>query len=228
MITDPFVIKQYPIWHPTRLAFTLIARLVEQQAKINFKKYELPEKTIPNLPVPPNLDYSKTAVTSLQMQYLLQALSATEHLTDSVIVEVGCYLGVTTRCLASATSRLVVAVDPYIGYGGSEEDYCYFKSNVSGLPNVIHERVTSGEATRNWKYGFVSFVFIDALHDYVNTAFDIEAWSSLIVKGGILAMHDTDRHSFAGTRKAVFAGVHQAELFAHIDNLTLFLITGER
>lgn len=226
--SDPFVIKQYPKWHPTRLAFTLKARLIEQEARKNYKKYALPEKILPNLPAAHNLDYLNTAVTLSQMQYLLHALSATEHLTNSVIVEVGCYRGVTTRCLASATSRQVIAVDPYIGYGGSEEDYHYFKSNVSGLPNVIHEKVTSGEAARNWKYGSVSFVFIDALHDYVNTAFDIKSWSSLLVKGGILAMHNTERYSFAGKRKAVFDAIHQAELFAHVDNLTLFLFNGEK
>ena len=68
----------------------------------------------------------------------------------------------------------------------------------------------------------MSLIFIDALHDYVNTAFDIEAWSSLLVEGGMLACHDTDQQCFAGTRKAVFEASSQFSLFAHPDNLTIF------
>lgn len=224
MKTDPFNIKKYPKWHPLRLAFTAKARLIEQEARWNFQKYALPEKLIPNLPPAPGVDYSNTAVTPVQMQHLLYALSATEHLIDTVIVEVGCYRGVTTQVIASATSRKVIAVDPYIGYGGSNEDYRQFQSNIAGLPNVIHEHVSSGKAARTWKHGPVSLVFIDAVHDYVNTAFDIEVWSSLTVKGGILAMHDTDHTGFAGTRKAVFEAGHQAQQVAHPNNLTLILI----
>lgn len=224
MRTDPFAIKKYPKWHPLRLAFTAKARLIEQEARWNFQKYALPEKIISNLPPPPDTDYLNTAVTPVQMQHLLYGLLATEHLTDTVVVEVGSCRGVTTQVIASATSRKVIAVDPYIGYGGSDEDYRQFQSNIAGLPNVIHEPVSSGEAARTWKHGSVSFVFIDALHDYVNTAFDIEAWSSLTVKGGILAMHDTDQYGFAGTRKAVFEASYKAPQVAHPSNLTVIFI----
>lgn len=231
MKTDPFAIKKYSKWHPIRLTFTARARLIEQEARWNFQKYALPEKIIPNLPSAPDADYSNTAVTSIQMQHLLYALSATEHLTDTVIVEVGSYRGVTTQFLAKTTCRKVIAVDPYIGYGGSEEDYCHFQSNTSGLPNLIHERMSSGEAAKTWKHGSVSLVFIDALHDYVNTAFDIEAWSSLMIDGGILAMHDTDQYGFAGTRKAVFEMYKNLDsnpssstpLMAHPENMTLLV-----
>lgn len=224
MKTDPFVIKQYPKWHPRRLAFTAKAILIEQEARLNFQKYALSEKITPNLPPAPTTDYSNTAVTPVQMQHLLYALSTTEHLANTVVVEVGCYRGVTTQVLASATSRKSIAVDPYIGYGGSNEDYCHFQSNITKLPNVIHKRVTSGEAVRTWNHGPISLVFIDAVHDYVNTAFDIELWSSLMVKGGILAMHDTDQYYFAGTRKAVFEACHNLELLAHPNNLVLLLL----
>lgn len=228
MKTDPFVIKKYPKWYPIRLAFTARARLMEQEARWNFQKYALPEKIIPNLPPAPDADYSNTAVTPVQMQHLLYALSATEHLTDTVVVEVGSYRGVTTQVLAKATSRKVIAVDPYIGYGGSDEDYRHFQSNTVSLPNLIHERMSSGEAVRTWKHGSVSLVFIDALHDYVNTGFDIEAWSSLMIDGSILAMHDTDQLGFAGTRKAVFDACHNAKQFAHPNNLTLIYLEKSR
>ena len=53
-------------------------------------------------------------MTPLQMAYLLYAVRASEALTESVIVELGAYRGVTTRLLAQATSRTVVAVDRYL------------------------------------------------------------------------------------------------------------------
>jgi predicted O-methyltransferase YrrM len=222
MKTDPFFIKQYPKWHIERLAFTFKARLIEKEANLKFNNYALPEAILPNLPPIPDVDYSNTAVTPIQMQHLLAGLSATEHLKDTVVVEIGCYRGLTTKTLAKATSRRVIAIDPYIGYGGSEEDYQFFIRNTAELPNVFHERKTSGEASKNWNYNPISFVFIDALHDYVNTAFDIETWSSLLVKGGILACHDTDQKRFAGTRKAVFEVANLAKQFAHPNNLTMF------
>lgn len=222
MKTDPFFIKKYPKWYPQRLLFTLQARLVEKEATFNFERYGLPEKIVTNLPNAPEVDYQNTAVTPVQMQHLLSAVEATEHLQDTVIVEVGCFRGITTQALAKATSRKVIAVDPYIGYGGFEEDYLCFKKNTQALLNVVHDRKSSGEAVKTWQYPKVSLIFIDAVHDYVNTAFDIEAWSSLLVEGGMLACHDTDQKCFAGTRKAVFEASSQFSLFAHPYNLTIF------
>ena len=222
MKTDPFFLKKYPKWYPQRLLFTAQARLIEKEAQWNFDRYALPPKINSNLPETPTIDYQNTAVTPIQMQHLLEAVSATEHLTDTVIVEVGCFRGVTTQALAKATSRQVIAVDPYIGYSGFEEDYAQFKKNTEFLPNVSHERKASGDAVKSWSYPPVSLVFIDAVHDYVNTSFDIEAWSSLLVKGGMLACHDTDQRYFAGTRKAVFEVSSKFSLFAHPDNLTIF------
>lgn len=222
MRTDPFSIKVFPRWHPKRLAFTAQARLSEWKAKDAYEKYALPVKELVSLPDLHEVSWNDTDVTSLQMQHLLHALSATENITNSVIVEIGCYRGITTSVMAKSTSRKVIAVDPYIGYGGSEGDFRRFTKNTDCLPNVIHEKATSGEAFRYWNYGPVSLVFIDAVHDYVNTAFDIEAWSSLLVKDGMLAMHDTDQRRFSGTRKAVFESSSNFLLFAHPDNLTVF------
>lgn len=223
MKIDPFTIKKYAKWHPIRLTFTAKARLIEQEAKWNFEKYALPIEVKQDLPPVTDADWSNTAVTATQLQHLLYALSITEHLTNTVAVEVGCYRGVTTKYLAQATSHQIIAVDPFIGYGGSELDYQYFTQNTAGLSNVTHVQKTSGEAARTWAYPPASFVFIDALHDYVNTSFDIEAWLRVMPKGGIVAMHDTDQICFAGTRKAVFDVYKNIglELFAHVDNLTL-------
>ena len=158
------------------------------------------------------------------MRYLAAGLAATETLLNTSIVEVGCYRGVTTRFLARRSHRTVFAVDPFRGYGGSDDDLAIFQENICGLGNVIPLRKTSGEAARTWNEREASFVFIDAVHDYVNVAHDIAAWEANLSPGGILALHDTDDIRFAGTRYAVFEAQRtrrRFSVFAHTKNLTM-------
>ena len=111
------------------------------------------------------------------------------------------------------------------GYGGAEAEFAHFRARTAGLDNVLLERTTSGAAATHWRHGGARLLFIDAVHDYVNTSFDIATWSPLLVPGGILALHDTDQAIFAGTRRAAFEA-HRGdrfELLAHPSNLTLFV-----
>jgi len=222
MHTDPFVVKAYPRWHPTRLAFKSSAVLKERESRRGFERYALPEKIWADLPDLPEVNWDDTSVTPIQMGHLLRALAMTEHLASTVAVEVGCFRGETTRCLSASTSRTLFAVDPYQGYGGAEADFARFQAKTSGRQNVIHLPTTSGEAARNWNHPSAGFVFIDAVHDYVNTSFDAQAWLPKLVPGGILALHDTDQAMFAGTRRAAFELLGHLELIAHPDNLAIF------
>ena len=166
------------------------------------------------------------------MQHLLHALALTEPFAGTVVVEVGSCRGETTRCLAQATARTVVAVDPYSGYGGAEAELDQFQRRIAGLDNVVLERTTSGAARAalgRTRPGELA-LFIDAVHDYVNTSFDIATWSPLLVPGGILALHDTDQEVFAGTRRACLprpTAKIAFELLAHPSNLTLVPWPGE-
>jgi hypothetical protein len=225
MLTDPFILKRYARWHPLRLAHKSLAVGREWQARRGFDRFALPEKVWDGLPPLPAVEWDDTSVTPLQMGHLLKALAMTERLEGTVAVEVGCFRGETTRCLAAATRRTVVAVDPYEGYGGAADELEVFRRKVAGLRHVVHLRQTSGEATRDWDLGPAGFVFIDAVHDYVNTSYDIQAWAPKLVPGGVLALHDTDQAAFAGTRRAAFELLDfgRFELLAHPDNLALFL-----
>lgn len=221
--SDPFIIlSQYPRRHPARLLFLLQLKIIENISKINFNKYALPQKLITNIPSIPQADYYDTSVTPIQMQYLLAGLGTTENFHNSVVVEIGCYRGATTQVIAKNTSRKVIAIDPYIGYGGEKEDLKIFVEKTTEQTNIIHRSCSSGEAIKNWEYGNVSFIFIDVVHDYLNTSFDIQTWLPKLVDGGILALHDTDQLCFAGTRKAVFGLKDYLHLFAHVDNLVVF------
>jgi hypothetical protein len=223
MRIDPFAVKRFPRWHPIRLAHKSLAVCREWKARRYFDRHALPEKLWSDLPVmPDDVAWNDTSVTPHQMGHLLLALALTEPLAQTVAVEVGSFRGETTRCLAAASRRTVVAVDPYQGYGGAADDFARFRARVERLKNVVHEQKTSGDAARNWAHGAASFVFIDAVHDYVNTSFDIAAWAPKLVTGGILVLHDTDQHAFAGTRQAAYELLDRFELLAHPDNLAVF------
>lgn len=137
------------------------------------------------------------------------------------MVEVGAYRGVTTEKLAHFTDRMVIAVDPFKGYGGAAKDYQLFKRRTESLSNVIHLRRTSGEAARDWPYSRPGCVFIDAVHDYVNTWHDALVWGHLVRNRGLLCFHDTDEKQFAGTRRAVYHIAKFWQVWGSCENLVI-------
>jgi len=220
-LIDPFSLKHHPRWDPRRLLPTIKWRLIELEARVNFTRYCLPLKEVPVLPATKCYDGTNTAVTELQARYLLAAVEATEGMVQTVIVEIGSYRGATTRLLALATKRQVVAVDPFIGYGGSMQDYKIFRLATSSLSNVVHIHATSGRTLQDWAFGPIGLLFIDSVHDWANTWFDLVGWSRQVTPGGLIALHDTDSRCFAGARKAAFRFASCCELFAHTPDLTI-------
>lgn len=203
------------------------SRLADRIAKSCYAWYELPEKPLAQVPECPDADHHDTAVTPEQLQHLLAAVRETEHLKGSCVIEVGSWTGVTTRALAKATTRIVYAVDPFIPTGTTPVVFERFLARTRDLPNVIHLRETSGEAARCWKGMPAGLIFIDAVHDYFNTTFDIRAWETILAPGGILALHDTDQFCFAGSRRAAFEAANRYELFAHPHNLVMLRKSAE-
>lgn len=220
-VVDPFSVKQYPKWHPYRLCYTAGARWAEARSRSRFAEWELPEKRLSDLPAAPAADWHDTDVNPEQLRHLLAGLRDTESLAGTVCVEVGAFRGVTAAALAAATPRAYVAIDPYIGYGGSESDFHLMRSRTAGLANFWHERSTSGHAAAAWARGPIGFAFIDAVHDYMNVRFDIAAWSAHVVPGAILAFHDTDNPAFAGVRRAVRNICPPWQLYAHVPDLVM-------
>jgi len=227
MKIDPFRLKEYPKWDPRRAIPTLYARLQEAYARTKFEAYRLPHHALASTSLPgvTEFDEEDTAVTPIQMQHLQAAARyGLRAVSGEVAVEVGCYRGVTTQMLANTVApNTLVAIGPFIGWGGADKDYSVFQSRIENLSNVQHERVTSGEAARDWSFGAIGFVFIDAVHNYWNTMHDLHAWSEHLSPGGLLAAHDTDQLRFAGTRRAVYEMSQKGlfEIFAHINNLVI-------
>jgi hypothetical protein len=52
-------------------------------------------------------------------------------------VEIGAYHGITTCFFAEHSSTKVYAVDPYIGFGGSNHDYRIFLRNTEEKEDIV-------------------------------------------------------------------------------------------
>jgi len=216
---DPFSVKRYARVHPLRLAFTGYARAMDRIAGLRHGRNALEEIREPWPPAP---DYRRadTAVTPDQMAALLHFAKKAEALPGS-IVEIGSYRGVTTSLLAAQTERTVHAVDPFRNYGGAEGDFAIFRENTQDHGNVVHLRDTSGAAAEHWSNGAICFVFVDAVHDYVNTRFDAAVWGERLSPGGYLAMHDVDNADFPGTRRASLEMSKRMRLVCHVNDLVV-------
>jgi predicted O-methyltransferase YrrM len=137
----------------------------------------------------------ETAVTIGQREILLKALAYTEKMPEG-IAEIGAWRGITTVALAERTKRQVYAVDPHKEneFPGINEAFEVFRHRIKPFSNVVPVRYSSGDAARQLSRTRLSLIFVDAMHDYVNTWYDFGMWSQLLVPGGIIVLHDVDDH----------------------------------
>ena len=196
---DPFALKSKSKLSPSRVIWTMQSRALENFAQMRHKSAStsFDVDALEHHFDEEGESIEDTAVTDNHLKILELAAKETASLS-APIVEIGAYRGVTTKFLASDKSRHVIAVDPFIGYGGAEDDFAVFKTNTDALENVTHKRTTSGTALKDVADESVSMVFVDAVHDVSNSWFDSVSWSRKIKVGGILAMHDVDDHAGSG------------------------------
>ncbi|HAO78235.1 MAG TPA: hypothetical protein DCQ92_04500 [Verrucomicrobia subdivision 3 bacterium] len=221
---DPFYFKRFHKLDLRRLGYTVYVRGAEVISRMCFLRYQIRELAVDGgVQECPDFAFDETAVTKTQMQLLIDSVQATEAFGGAV-VEVGAFRGVTTAILAERTSRKYFAVDPYIGYGGAETDMVAMLKRIQRLNNVQHLRLTSGEAIQQVRVTPLSFVFVDAVHDYVNAHFDGVSWGKLICPQGMLAFHDTDSRHFPGVQRVVWNLLKKKddyELFGHVHGLVV-------
>jgi len=226
---DPFSLKKLNKIHPIRLIYTLWYRLNELYSRLFFKWYELPYK-LPilenklNIYNTTNWPFQDTAVTSTQAKLLGFCATFVKNNFDPLVsvVEIGAYRGVTTSWLSKNVKQTVYAIDPYIGYGGCKTDLAIFNSRTANDGKIKHICSTSGTARMQLADIRIGFIFIDAVHDFANTMFDVKTWEDLVIENGFIAFHDVDDNRFSGTRRVAFKMRKKYTLYAHIDGLAIF------
>ncbi|MEK7127324.1 MAG: class I SAM-dependent methyltransferase [Patescibacteria group bacterium] len=141
---------------------------------------------------------------------------------NSLIVEIGSFMGKSTAYLASGLrdghGGKVIAIDPHLGETGTKWK---FSSTWEQFNKNIHElnletfvepvRKTSEEAHKKWNRK-IDLLNIDGLHDYKNVKLDLRLWLPHLKNGGVLVCHDAFGPTYPGVMKAIIE-----ELFSLAD-----------
>lgn len=144
------------------------------------------------------------------------------------IVEVGCFLGRSTRFLADELARLgkratIHAVDtwegspemqhiPVVAKGGAFDAFCANLApylSASSAVRVVTHRAPSADVGRAWTGGLVPYVWLDGDHSLAGVTADMDAWWPHVAPGGEMGGHDL---GFFEVTKAVETWVSRAGL----------------
>lgn len=118
---------------------------------------------------------------------------ATKH---ERIVELGCFLGRSTRALADNTKGWVLAVDDFQGprdcrIEGRENILENFSLNMLGCEHKVRICQEDFGAVRPEQHDSpFDMIFIDGDHHYDSLMRDIEKWTPYLSKGGLICGHD--------------------------------------
>jgi len=133
-----------------------------------------------------------------------------------IIVELGSWLGRSTRALADNCDGIVYAIDDW--YGPRNQDVteakretCFeeFKRNMAGTKAIVKPMRFKHEALRDWKYEAPDMVFIDGAHDYESVKRDLSFWLAHAAPGALLSGHDGNYLTVA---QAVYELLPNAEI----------------
>jgi len=95
------------------------------------------------------------------------------------------------------------------------KDGTLFDVFISNMKEVegkyIPMRMTSEEASRQFKDESIDFIFIDASHEYGDVKNDIKCWLPKVKKGGVIAGHDYDLPEVQKAVQEVFADIKDEE-----------------
>ena len=173
------------------------------------KVFRMPKDSYPFWPNVPNIMDIRDAMKIFgwmspeELAWLAQWAKVSKN-----IVEIGSFLGRSTKCLAQNTKGTVTAVDTWLGDSDTKasgqgisdtlpEGYLYdeFLKNMEDQENVIPMKMTSLEAAAQCAKEGKKFdmIFIDARHRYEDVKADILAWRPLLSPGGMLCGHDYDK-----------------------------------
>ncbi len=160
--------------------------------------------------------------------YLFQL--ASDAPVDAQVIEVGSWMGASTCFIAGGLKgerTRIFAVDNFQGLSTCGEDAAWynrhfqklganstleiFRDNFARLgftsrsEPVVSDSLAAARTLEN-KRGTIDFIFIDGDHSYEACKADIEAWTPLVKKGGVIAFHDFGSRA-DGVTRAIFEAV---------------------
>lgn len=129
--------------------------------------------------------------------------------SSKVIVEVGSYLGRSTRALADNTQAILIAVDDFYGPRDTTEIKRFERQTIFQrfVKNLEDSRCAQSKQLIVWPHDHTDitpkliaatfgaefrpdFIFIDGHHEYVNVHHDISVWYPFLADGGLICGHD--------------------------------------
>jgi predicted O-methyltransferase YrrM len=128
------------------------------------------------------------------------------------IIEVGVFLGRTTRAILDNSQASVWCVDNWDqkwsgGYVGPKELEQFKRNVIDYMARVKILRMDSADGARllteKYSPGYFDMVFIDGGHDYATVKSDIALYSPLVRYGGLVCGHDYGRKAWPGVVQAV-------------------------
>jgi predicted O-methyltransferase YrrM len=148
-----------------------------------------------------------------------------------VIVEIGSFKGRSTICLGlgsrAGAGAMIYAIDPgHRGPRRSEE----FAANVARAvvsDLVIPIAATSDEAYRTFEPEQIELLFIDGSHDYPQVMMDFAQWTSRLVDGGMLVMHDTTAAS-PGSKKVAEDSMYRSRQYRNVRFVYSSMTVGQK
>jgi len=138
------------------------------------------------------------------------AFEASRH---KVIVEIGSYLGRSSRALGEHVQGVVYCVDHWLGpkeFNPEDQPfpvemlYDTFLGHTKDLRSegrLIPIRLDSLEAAGGWGFESPDMVFIDGSHDLQSIKDDMQAWAKVIKPGGLFCGHDAHWPGVAEARR---------------------------
>lgn len=136
--------------------------------------------------------------------------------TDIVVVEVGSWMGLSTRLMAEglrsrSLSGTVVAIDTWLGspeHVGDERLETLFEQFVSNVKHanleayIVPFRISSAQGGHflESKGVLADIVYIDAGHEYESVKLDIDVFWRLLRPGGVMIFDD---YAWPGVKRAV-------------------------
>src|SRR3954468_22443750 len=154
------------------------------------------------------------------------------------VIEVGSWMGASTCFIAGGLkggSAKIFAVDNFQGLSTCGEDAAWYNSHFKKLgmkstleifrenfaalgfspraEPVVSDSLAAAQ-TLDGRRGMIDFIFIDGDHSYEACKADIEAWTTYVKRGGVIAFHDFGSRA-DGVTRAIFEET-KASRFAEI------------